>query len=227
MPANQAIGANHRETTGRSGSTGTGGTGSDRPVAEQISRRQFLSVGAVGTAGVLGGSALGFDLTEATRIKQTLRIAGATVKRSVCPYCAVGCSILAYTKKAAHGHTELLQIEGDPDSPVNEGTLCPKGASSLELAISRRRVPSPLYRAPGATSWKKVSWDFALDKLARNIKASRDRTFVATDADGNTVNRTEGIAFAGGAAFSSEEGYLATKLMRGLGLVHLEQQARV
>jgi formate dehydrogenase major subunit len=84
-----------------------------------------------------------------------------------------------------------------------------------------------MYREPGATEWKKVSWDFALDKLAQNIKASRDRTFVTTDAAGNTVNRCEGIAFAGGAAFSSEEGYFATKVMRGLGLVFLEQQARV
>jgi formate dehydrogenase major subunit len=88
-------------------------------------------------------------------------------------------------------------------------------------------VPSPLYREPGSSEFKTVSWEFTLDKLARNIKESRDRTFVTQDANGNTVNRCEGIAFAGGAAFSSEEGYLATKLMRGLGLVHLEQQARV
>jgi formate dehydrogenase major subunit len=139
----------------------------------------------------------------------------------------VGCALLAYTKQAGDGRVELLQIEGDPDSPVNEGTLCPKGATSLELAISRRRVPTPRYREPGATEWTEVSWDFALDKLARNIKASRDRTFITTDGDGNVVNRCEGIAFAGGAAFSSEEGYLATKLMRSLGIVHLEQQARV
>lgn len=193
---------------------------------EQVTRREFLGWGAAG-AGVLGGSALGFDVTQATRVKQRLRIEGAKVSHSVCPYCAVGCSLLAYTKKAANGKVELLQIEGDPDSPVNEGTLCPKGASSLQLAISRRRVPSPLYRAPGAGEWRRVSWEFTLDRLARNIKASRDRTFITQDADGNTVNRCEGIAFAGGAAFSSEEGYLATKLMRGLGVVHLEQQARV
>jgi formate dehydrogenase major subunit len=97
----------------------------------------------------------------------------------------------------------------------------------MDLAISKRRVTSPLYRAPGAGSFKQVSWDFVLDKLARHIKDSRDRTFVAKDEDGNVVNRCEGIAFAGGAAFSNEEGYLATKLMRGLGLVFLEQQARV
>ncbi|MEV0614242.1 hypothetical protein AB0I81_13030 [Nonomuraea sp. NPDC050404] len=190
----------------------------------EVSRRQFLSIGPVG---VVGGSALGFDLTESLKVRQRLRIEGATLSRSLCPYCAVGCSIVAYTKKAANGRTELLQIEGDPDSPVNEGTLCPKGATALQLAVSRRRVPHPLYRAPGAAGWKQVSWEFALDRLARNIKASRDATFVTQDADGNVVNRCEGIAFAGGAAFSSEEGYLATKLMRGLGLVHLEQQARV
>jgi formate dehydrogenase major subunit len=190
-----------------------------------ITRRQFLGAGAAGT-GAIGASVLGFDLAHATDVKQTLRIDGATVSRSVCPYCAVGCSLLAYTKKNGD-HTELLQIEGDPDSPVNEGTLCPKGATSLELAISKRRVPGPMYRSAGAEEWQEVSWDFALDKLARNIKESRDRTFVGTDADGNLVNRCEGIAFAGGAAFSSEEGYFATKLMRGMGLVHLEQQARV
>ncbi|HEY8854103.1 MAG TPA: hypothetical protein VIN12_02385 [Candidatus Dormibacteraeota bacterium] len=97
----------------------------------------------------------------------------------------------------------------------------------MQLAVSPRRVESPQYRAPGATGWTNVSWDFVLGKIAQNIKASRDATFVTTDGNGNTVNRCEGIAFAGGAAFSSEEGYFATKLMRGLGLVHLEQQARV
>jgi formate dehydrogenase major subunit len=192
----------------------------------EVTRREFLRFGAAGV-GALGVSPLGFDVTPATEVKQRLRIEGATVSHTVCPYCAVGCALLAYTRKAADGKVELLQIEGDPDSPVNEGRLCPKGASALQLAVSRRRVPQPLYRAPGATEWSQVSWEFALDKLARNIKDSRDRTFVTVDGDGNTVNRCEGIAFAGGAAFSSEEGYLATKLMRSLGVVHIEQQARV
>jgi formate dehydrogenase major subunit len=160
-------------------------------------------------------------------VQQQLRIEGATVSRSVCPYCAVGCALLAYTRKDSNGKVQLLQIEGDPDSPVNEGRLCPKGATALELAVSRRRATSPMYRASGDSNWQPVSWDFALDKLAGNIKASRDRTFVATDADGNKVNRCEGIAFAGGAAFSSEEGYFATKLMRAIGIVYMEQQARV
>jgi formate dehydrogenase major subunit len=193
-----------------------------------LTRRQVLKGGAFGAAAV-SASALGFDtaVAEATTVKQHMRIEGAKVSHSVCPYCAVGCSLLAYTRKNANGSVELLQIEGDPDSPINEGTLCPKGASSMELAVSRRRLQHPLYRAPGADKWKRVSWDFVLDKLARNIKAARDRTFVTKDDDGKVVNRTEGIAFAGGAAFSNEEGYLAAKLMRGLGLVYLEQQARV
>jgi formate dehydrogenase major subunit len=192
----------------------------------ELTRRDFMKVSAAG-ATALGVSALGFDVAEARTVKQELRIAGAKVSHSVCPYCAVGCSLLAYTRSNGNGSTELLQIEGDPDSPINEGTLCPKGASAMELAVSRRRLQHPLYRAPGASEWKRVSWGFVLDKLARRIKDARDRTFVAKDEDGNVVNRTEGLAFAGGAAFSNEEGYLAAKLMRGLGLVHLEQQARV
>jgi formate dehydrogenase major subunit len=187
-----------------------------------VSRRDFLKIGAAG-AGAAGLSALGFDLAQAYQVKQNLRIAGAREGHSVCPYCAVGCSLVTYTNDAG----KLLQIEGDPDSPVNEGRLCPKGASAMQLAVSANRVENVMYRAAKSTTWKTLSWDQALDMLAQRVKDSRDRTFVATDANGNTVNRTEGIAFAGGAAFSSEEGYLATKLMRGLGLVHLEQQARV
>ena len=160
-------------------------------------------------------------------MKQRFRIAGAKEVHSLCPYCAVGCSLLAYTRQDAKGHTELLQIEGDPDSPVNEGRLCPKGATAMQLAVSNRRVEKPRYRAPGSDQWKEIGWDEMLDRMARRIKESRDATFVTQDANGNTVNRCEGIAFAGGAAFSSEEGYFATKIMRSLGTVFIEQQARV
>ena len=193
-----------------------------------VTRRDILKTGLAGS-GALLAAGLGFDVAfaDSTKVKQNLRIAGAKESHSICPYCAVGCSLVAYTRQKSDGSVELLQIEGDPDSPVNEGRLCPKGATAMQLAISPRRVESPQYRAPGAKGWKSVSWDFVLDKIAQNIKASRDATFVTTDGNGNTVNRCEGVAFAGGAAFSSEEGYFATKLMRGLGLVHLEQQARV
>ena len=192
----------------------------------QVTRRDFVKFGAVGV-GAAGVSSIGFDLAEAVEVKQSLRIAGAKEVRSLCPYCAVGCSIVAYTKEDGQGHTHLLQIEGDPDSPINEGRLCPKGATAMQLAVSSRRVEKPLYRAPGSDKWQEISWDAMLDKLALRIKESRDATFVTVDAKGNTVNRCEGVAFAGGATFSSEEGYFAAKLMRTLGVVHIEQQARV
>ena len=194
----------------------------------ELTRRQLLKAGAssAGLAIVPFANPLGFDLRSAKKIQQDFRLAGAKEVKSLCPYCAVGCGLIAYTKEV-NGKTKLLQIEGDPDSPINEGRLCPKGATAMQLATSSRRVEKPLYRAPGSAKWEEKSWDFMLDKIAANVKASRDNTFVAQDANGNVVNRTEGVAFAGGAAFSSEEGYLATKMMRTLGVVHIEQQARV
>ncbi|HEY4027552.1 MAG TPA: twin-arginine translocation signal domain-containing protein, partial [Candidatus Dormibacteraeota bacterium] len=114
-----------------------------------ISRREFLKVGAAG-AGAVGLSALGFDLAQAYQVKQSLRIAGARESHSVCPYCAVGCSLVAYTNASG----ELLQIEGDPDSPINEGRLCPKGASAMQLAVAANRVETVMYRAPRDTAWK-------------------------------------------------------------------------
>lgn len=191
----------------------------------EVTRRDFLKVGAASAA--VGITSLGFDVAAAVQVKQSFRIEGAKEAHSLCPYCAVGCSILAYTKQDASGNTRLLQIEGNPDSPVNEGRLCPKGATSMQLAVSNRRVEKPLYRAPGSDKWQEIDWDQMLDRLARHVKESRDATFVTQDSEGRTVNRCDGVAFAGGATFSSEEGYFATKLMRALGVVHLEQQARV
>ena len=192
----------------------------------KMTRRDFIRAGAMG-AGAAGVTGLGFDLARAVEVKQALRIAGAKETHSLCPYCAVGCSLVAYTRQDEKGHVQLLQIEGDPDSPVNEGRLCPKGATAMQLAVSSRRVAKPLYRAPGSDRWEEIGWDAMLDRLALRIKDARDATFVVQDGNGNVVNRCEGIAFAGGATFSSEEGYLAAKLMRTLGVVHLEQQARV
>jgi len=191
----------------------------------KLTRRDFIRSSVMG-AGAAGATGLGFDLAWAAEVKQALRIAGAKEVHSLCPYCAVGCSLVAYTRQT-NGKTELLQIEGDPDSPVNEGRLCPKGASAMQLAISSRRVEKPLYRKPGSDRWEEISWDAMLDRLAQRVKDSRDATFVIKDGNGNVVNRCEGIAFAGGAAFSSEEGYFAAKVMRTLGVVHIEQQARV
>lgn len=195
-------------------------------MSSTVSRQDFLRIAGLGV-GAVSLSELGFDIAAATEIRLQLHIAGATEKHSICPYCAVGCSMIAYTRTQPDGTVNLLQIEGDPDSPVNRGRLCPKGATAMQLAVSKRRADSPMFRAAGATQWQTITWDDALNRLARHVKDSRDRTFVTTDPKGNHVNRTEGIAFAGGATFSSEEGYLATKVMRSLGLIYLEQQARV
>jgi formate dehydrogenase major subunit len=195
-------------------------------MASTVTRQSFLKITGIGV-GAVAFSELGFDMAKATAIKRDLRIANATEAHSICPYCAVGCSLVAYTRQNPDSTTSLLQIEGDPDSPINEGRLCPKGATSLQLATSNRRVEQPMYRAPGATAWQNISWDDALAKIAQHIKDTRDRTFVTTDKKGNTVNRVDGMAFAGGATFSNEEGYIAAKVMRSLGTVFLEQQARV
>jgi formate dehydrogenase major subunit len=195
----------------------------------ELTRRQFLQ----GSSAVAGGSvfltAYGFDATAAAAEARQLKIDQAREVRSVCPYCAVGCSMIAYVLGDGSANTRpaLVHIEGDPDSPINGGTLCPKGASTLQLAVNQRRILRPMSRAPGTAEWQDISWDEALDKLARLVKDSRDDNFTVTDDDGQTVNRQTGFAFLGGATISNEEGYYATKLMRSLGTVYIEQQARV
>jgi formate dehydrogenase major subunit len=194
-----------------------------------ITRRQFLQGSAGATAGGVALTAYGFDAAPAAAEARQLKLDRATEVRSVCPYCAVGCSMIAYVlgDKSLNTRESLVHIEGDPDSPVNGGTLCPKGASTLQLAVNDRRQLHPLYRAPGAAEWQQISWDEALTKLARLIKDSRDRTFITTDDKGKMVNRQTGFAFLGGATIANEEGYFATKTMRALGTIYLEQQARV
>jgi formate dehydrogenase major subunit len=194
----------------------------------QVSRRQFLQ-GAVGGGGALGLGAFGFDAAAAAEEVRGLKIENATETRTVCPYCAVGCSMIGYTigGKALNTEPVLIHIEGDPDSPINGGTLCPKGASTLQLAVNPRRPEHPMYRPPGGSEWERISWDDAMEKMTGWVKDSRDDNFTERDTAGNTVNRQTGFAFLGGATISNEEGYLTAKLMRALGTVYLEQQARV
>ena len=187
-----------------------------------LNRRAFLRDSFGGGSALGGLLGLGLDLRAAQHEASRFKFANTREVPSVCPYCAVGCGQLVSVLDG-----KIVNIEGNPDSPVNEGRLCPKGATAMQLATSARRVDNPLYRAPGSDHWQQITWDDMLNKLAQRIKDARDASFVGQDASGNTVNRTEGIAFAGGAAFSSEEGYFAAKVMRGLGLVYLEQQARV
>jgi formate dehydrogenase major subunit len=180
-------------------------------VGVELTRRDFLKLPAVGAGGAAWG-AYGFDLQDAAAQVGELKISRATEVRSVRPYCGVGCSMIAYvvgngeSDVASNTTAHLVHIEGDPDSPINGGSLCPKGASTMQLAIAESRVTSPRYRPPGAAEWQDVSWEEALDRLARLMKDSRDERFVETDADGFTVNRNEGFAWTGGATISNERG---------------------
>ena len=194
----------------------------------EITRRDFFKASAAGGVAVTWGS-FGFDLSPAYAETSQLKISRAEEIRTVCPYCAVGCSMIAYRVGGGGDNVvpTLAHIEGDPDSPINGGTLCPKGASSLQLAVNHNRELRPKVRRPGGTEWEPIEWDEALDRLARHMKDSRDKKTVLKDKDGFEVNRNEGYGFVGGATISSEEGYLTAKFFRALGCVYLEQQARV
>ena len=190
-----------------------------------VTRRRFLQLSAVGT----GISALGFDLKPAYAATRELKIRNAREYRTVCPYCAVGCGTLAYVHGSGglNAKRTVIHVEGDPDNPIHGGTLCPKGASQMQLAISPRLRHAPMLRRAGATEWEEVDWDTAMDWFARRFKESRDRTFVERDAQGRTVNRCEGIGWVGSATVSNEDAYLITKTMRGLGLMYIDHQARI
>jgi formate dehydrogenase major subunit len=194
----------------------------------EITRRDFFKASAAGGVAVAWGS-FGLDLSPAYAETSQLKISRATEVRTICPYCAVGCSMIAYRAgdDGLNVKPTLIHIEGDPDSPVNGGTLCPKGASTLQLAVNQNRVLRPKVRKAGASEWEDIEWSEALDRLARHMKDSRDKKLVLKDKDGLEVNRNEGFGFVGGATITSEEGYLTAKFFRALGCVYLEQQARV
>jgi len=190
-----------------------------------VSRRGFLKVSATG----LGLSALGFDLKPAYAASRQLKIQNAREYRTVCPYCSVGCGTLAYVHGSGGLNTvkTLVHVEGDPDNPINGGTLCPKGASQMSLALNPRLQKSPLLRRPGASEWEEIGWEDAMDWFARRFKGSRDATYVATDGEGRTVNRCEGIAWVGSATLANEDCYHIVKSMRGSSLVYIDHQARI
>jgi formate dehydrogenase major subunit len=151
------------------------------------------------------------------------RLRGAAVTDGVCPYCAVGCAQLIYTKGG-----RLIDIEGDPRSPINEGTLCPKGANAFQLAVNPHRVTHVLYRPPYADRWERKTLDWALDQIALRVKAARDADFVTTDGDGRRLNSLRSVGSLGGATLDIEENYLMKKLLGGgLGVVSIENQARI
>lgn len=184
-----------------------------------LSRRDFLKLSG-GTA--LAGTMVGLNKTEAEARERENRIKGAEVTTTICPYCAVGCGMIAHTKNG-----RVVNIEGDPEHPINEGSLCSKGAALYQVANNPLRVTKPKYRASGASEWKEVEWDWALDEIAKRIKKARDETFVIKNGGGQVVNRCDGIAHVGSAALDNEECYILQKWLRSLGLVYIEHQARI
>ena len=191
----------------------------------QLSRRQFLKASAAslapGTAlGSLAG--LGATLAPATARAQQLRIKEAKATPTVCPYCSVGCAMIVHTIG-----NDIVNIEGDKRSPHNEGCLCPKGAATYQLLKNPNRATRVLHRKPGATKWEEVELDWAMDRIAQLVKKTRDNTFIERLDDGTLVNQTTGIFSLGGATLDNEWNHMQQKLMRGLGAVAIENQARI
>jgi formate dehydrogenase major subunit len=189
-------------------------------------RRDFLKAGAIGGA---AATVFGFDLAPAAAQVRELKIARATETRSTCPYCSVSCGVIIYTlgDKAKNVTPQVVHVEGDPDHPINRGTLCPKGSSLEQDILNPRRLTRPQVRRPGSDHWEDIPWDTALDEIGRLVKKTRDASFVEKDDKGRTVNRCEGMAFTGGCTDTNEFNFLVVKTMRSLGVCYLENQARV
>jgi len=189
-----------------------------------VGRRAFFKVSGASMAGTAVGalSALGADLAPKVARAQELRIKNAKAFPSVCPYCAVGCGTLVHTVDE-----KIVNIEGNPASPVNFGNLCPKGAASFQLHVNPNRLTKVLHRAPGAAEWEAWELDRAMDRVAELTKQTRDATFVERLANGKLVNHTLGIFSLGGATMDNEWNHIHQKLMSGLGIVAIENQARI
>ena len=193
-----------------------------------VTRRGFLKLTASGI-GATSVGALGFSPGRALADVRQFKLTHTSETRNTCPYCSVGCGVILYGlgDRAKNARTDVIHVEGDADHPVNRGTLCPKGAALLDFVHSPNRLRFPEYRAPGATEWKRVSWEWAVDRIARLMKDDRDRNFVAQNAKGQTVNRWSSTAFLAASASSNETGYVFHKVIRALGGVAVDNQARV
>jgi formate dehydrogenase major subunit len=193
-----------------------------------VTRRQFLKV----TGATLAASSLalvGFSPTPVLAEVRQFKLARATEVRNTCPYCSVACGVLMYSlgDGAKNAAPSIFHIEGDPDHPVNRGTLCPKGAALIDFVHSKSRLTHPEYRAPGSDKWQRISWDGALDKIAKLMKADRDANFTEKNTDGLTVNRWLSTGMLAASASSNETGYITHKVARSLGLLAFDNQARV
>lgn len=193
-----------------------------------ISRRQFLQICGIG----LGSSSMavmGFSPAPVLADVREFKLVRTTETRNTCPYCSVACGLLMYSMgdNAQNAKSSIIHIEGDPDHPVNRGTLCPKGAAVLDFVNSPSRVKYPEVREPGTSEWKRISWNEAIDRIARLMKTDRDANFVSTNAEGATVNRWLSTGFLAASASSNESGYLTHKVVRSLGMLAFDNQARV
>jgi formate dehydrogenase major subunit len=195
-----------------------------------LSRRGFIKLTgaslAVSTLGALGFGAAGQALAADVR---PFKLTATTETRNTCTYCSVACGILIYTlgDRAKNALSDVIHIEGDPDHPVNRGTLCPKGAGLLDVAHAPTRLQFPKYRAPGSSEFKQVTWDFALDRIAALMKKDRDANFVTKNPDGTTVNRWLTTGMLSASASSTETSYLTWKVVRAFGMLVFDNQARV
>jgi len=193
-----------------------------------MDRRQFFRVSG---AGLVGSSlaVLGFSPDAVLAEARNFKLARTTETRNTCPYCAVGCGVIMYSlgDKSKNATPAIVHIEGDPDHPVNRGTLCPKGAGLLDFVHSANRLKYPEIREPGAKEWKRVGWDEALDRLVKFMKADRDANFIAKNDAGQTVNRWLSTGMLCASASSNESGYITHKAMRSTGMIVFDNQARV
>ena len=190
----------------------------------ELSRRGFLQATGIG-----GAIALGFDLTKAKAEMRAFKISRTTETRSVCPYCAVGCGVIIHTlgDKSKNAIPAVVHVEGDPDHPVSRGTLCPKGITLKDDITNKGRITMPKVRRAGSDHWEDISWDDAIAQIARHIKTTRDKCYVARNAKGQVVNRNPGIAWIGGCTDTNEFNYLQFKAITGLGVPYRDSQARV
>ena len=205
-------------------------------MAIATSRREFLRLTGIGSAGVAASqlAGLGFNIAFAKESAARRKLEGTTQTASICPYCAVGCGTMVASRKAEagkrKGDTVIVNIEGNPDSPISTGSLCPKGAATFQLAVNDLRVEKVMRRKPNATDWDKdeISYDAALDRIAELVQKTREETFVERDTTtGKLVNQTTGIFALGGATNDNEENYLICKVMRMVGVTRIENQARI
>jgi formate dehydrogenase major subunit len=195
-----------------------------------LRRRSFIKLTSAGlsasTLGAIGFGRSGEALAAAVR---PFKLLATTETRNTCTYCAVACGILVYSAgdRAKNAKSNIIHIEGDPDHPVNRGTLCPKGSALLDVVHAPTRLKQPQYRAPGSNEFKPVSWDFALDRIARLMKQDRDANFIAKNAAGATVNRWLTTGMLAASASSTETAYLTWKTVRSMGMLIFDNQARV